>query len=65
MHDLWFKIDKYIFQAWTLQILELYFKLSPLQTKFQGFNTKFNLAIDPQSLKISILSHMLSKSILL
>ncbi len=34
MHDLWFKIDKYIFQAWTLQILELYFKLSPLQTKF-------------------------------
>jgi hypothetical protein len=34
MHDLWFIIDKYIFQAQTFQILEFYVKLSPLQTKF-------------------------------
>jgi hypothetical protein len=53
MHDLRLKIDKYTFQVWTLQILDLYFKLSPFQTKFYGFNTKFNLAIDPQSLKLS------------
>jgi hypothetical protein len=34
MHDIQFKIDRYIFQAQTLQILELYVKLSPFQTKF-------------------------------
>jgi hypothetical protein len=34
MHDLQFKINRYIFQAWTFQILEFYVKLSPFQTKF-------------------------------
>ncbi len=62
MNDLQFRIDRYIFQDQTLQILEFYVKLPPLQTKFQGFNTKFNLAADHQSLKISLLTHMLSKS---
>jgi hypothetical protein len=34
MHDLQLRINIYTFQAWTLQILEFYFKLSPFQTKF-------------------------------
>jgi hypothetical protein len=34
MHDLQLKVDIYTFQAWTLQILELYLKFSPFQTKF-------------------------------
>jgi len=34
MHDLQFRIDRYILQAWMLQILEFYVKLPPLQTKF-------------------------------
>jgi hypothetical protein len=34
MHDLQFRIDRYIFQTQALQILEFYIKFSTLQTKF-------------------------------
>jgi hypothetical protein len=34
MHDLQFIIDRYIFQARTLQILKFYIKLSPIKTNF-------------------------------
>jgi hypothetical protein len=34
MYDLQFRIDKYIFQIQTLQILEFYVKLSPIQINF-------------------------------
>jgi hypothetical protein len=34
MHHLQFKIDRYIFQAQTFQILEFYVKLSFIQTNF-------------------------------
>jgi hypothetical protein len=34
MHHLWFKIDKYIFQAETFQILEFYVKSSLIQPNF-------------------------------
>jgi hypothetical protein len=34
MHHLQFRIDKYIFQVETLQILEFYVKLSFIQTNF-------------------------------
>jgi hypothetical protein len=36
MHHLQFKIDRYIFQAQTLQILEVYVKLSSFKPTFKG-----------------------------
>jgi hypothetical protein len=34
MHDLQFRIDRFIFQVQTLKILEFYVKLSPIQINF-------------------------------